>query len=212
MSNTCNTLHSLFNAMERFRFPYDSSRIPSNGIYILFERQERGHNADRIVRVGTHTGKSQLKPRLQQHFVNENKDRSIFRKNIGRALLNKSKDPFLHQWQWDLTTRKNKEKYSKLLDFNKQKEMEIQVTDYIQCNLSFVVFQIINKSERLFMEKSIISTISLCKLCGPSKKWLGLYSPKKKIQESGLWLVNELYKEPLSYPEYSRLKEYCTRQ
>jgi len=30
--------------------------------------------------------------------VNENKDRSIFRKNIGRALLNKDNDPFIEQW------------------------------------------------------------------------------------------------------------------
>jgi hypothetical protein len=35
---------------------------------------------------------------LKEHFVNENKDRSIFRKNIGRALLNKDNDYFIEQW------------------------------------------------------------------------------------------------------------------
>jgi len=32
--------------------------------------------------------------RLLQHFVMENKDRSIFRKNIGRALLARAGDPY----------------------------------------------------------------------------------------------------------------------
>jgi len=48
---------------------------------------------------------------LYQHYhVNENKDRSIFRKNIGRALLDKNKDPYLKIWELDLTYRRNKEK------------------------------------------------------------------------------------------------------
>ena len=41
--------------------------------------------------------------------MTENKDRSIFRKNIGRAILNKNQDPFLGQWELDLTTRKAKD-------------------------------------------------------------------------------------------------------
>jgi hypothetical protein len=32
---------------------------------------------------------------LEQHFIKENKDRSIFRKNIGRAILNKDQDALL---------------------------------------------------------------------------------------------------------------------
>jgi hypothetical protein len=64
-----------------------------NGIYVLFERGEECHDGGRIVRVGTHTGDGQLRSRMLQHFVNENKDRSIFRKNIGRALLNRDRDP-----------------------------------------------------------------------------------------------------------------------
>ena len=42
---------------------------------------------DRIVRIGTHTGENQLRSRLMQHFVKENKNRSIFRKNIGRCFF-----------------------------------------------------------------------------------------------------------------------------
>ncbi|MSP93707.1 MAG: hypothetical protein EXR00_00415 [Alphaproteobacteria bacterium] len=34
-----------------------------------------------------------------------NKDRSIFRKHVGRCLLAKSGDPLLAQWEIDLTTK-----------------------------------------------------------------------------------------------------------
>lgn len=167
--------------------------------FIFFlKKGEKAHGVDRIVRIGTHTGKDQLRSRLQQHFVNENKDRSIFRKNIGRALLNKGKDSFLEYWELDLTTKENKDKFSPQIDFNKQKEIEKQVTKYIQENFSFVVFEVNNKDERLSLESKIISTVSSCKDCKSSENWLGLFSPKDKIKESGLWLVNELYKAPLT--------------
>jgi hypothetical protein len=54
--------------------PFDDSPIPLNGIYILFEDGEIAHGTNRIVRIGTHTGKDQLFSRLKQHFIQENKD------------------------------------------------------------------------------------------------------------------------------------------
>ena len=54
-------------------------------------------------------------------------------------------------------------------------------------------------------ESKIISSISHCNECKGSKDWLGNHSPKKKIRNSGLWLVNELYKEPLSKLYYEEL-------
>ena len=175
--------------------------------YILFEKGETAHSTNRIVRVGTHNGVNQLRSRLFQHFFNENKDRSIFKKNIGRALLNKNKDPFLDKWELDLTTKISKDKYFNSIDFAKQKEIEKQVTKYMQENFSFVVFQIDNKDERLQLEAKIISTVSLCEGCKPSSNWLGLSSPKEKIRESGLWLVNELWKTPLNDKDMVELKE-----
>lgn len=197
MSEMCNKVHQLFNKMRRFHFPFDEYQIPKNGIYVLFEKGEKSHGADRIVRIGTHTGNNQLRSRLFQHFTNENKDRSIFRKNIGRALLKRDNDPFLKQWELDLTTKKAKERFFDKIDFEKQKQIEKRVTNEIQENFSFVVFEMSEKDKRLNVESKIISTISLCNECKPSENWLGLFSPKDKIRESGLWLVNELYKEPL---------------
>lgn len=207
MSKICHNIHQLFNEMQRFSFPFNDNEIPKNGIYILFEKEEIGHNGDRVVRVGTHTGIDQLRSRLKQHFIKENKDRSIFRKNIGRAILKQNNDLFLEQWEWDLTTRANKEKYFPLLDQDKQKEVEKQVSTYIQEAFSFVVFEVNSKEQRLDLESKIISTVSLCTECKPSKPWLGLLSPKQKIRESGLWLVNELYKTPLSNEDLEELKK-----
>ena len=205
--NCCKEIHELFNSMKKHSFPYNPNDIPLNGIYILFQKGEKAHGVDRIVRIGTHTGKDQLRSRLWQHFVNENKDRSIFRKNIGRALLNKDKDSFLEKWELDLTPKENKDRYIKDVDMQKQKQVEKQVTKYLQDNFTFVVFEVLDKDERLELESKIISTVSSCKECHASKDWLGNYSPKDKIRESGLWLVNELYKEPLSEKDMILLKQ-----
>lgn len=101
----CEALHEWANSLPALRFPFADATIPLNGIYVLFEHGEVAHGTNRIVRVGTHTGTGQLRSRLRQHFLVENKDRSIFRKNIGRALLNRDHDPFLPIWELDRTSR-----------------------------------------------------------------------------------------------------------
>jgi hypothetical protein len=210
VSYICNEIHNIFQNLKRYRFPFDINEIPKNGIYILFEKQEIAHSGDRIVRIGTHTGDNNLAKRLKEHFLVENKDRSIFRKNIGRALLNKNNDDFLKQWEWDLTSRANKEKYLPFLDLEKQNYVEKEVTKYIQENFSFAIFEVETKQHRLYFEEKIISTISLCKDCKASKGWLGNYSPVKKIKESGLWLVQGLYKEPLNENDLNKITKFIT--
>jgi hypothetical protein len=207
MSENCNTIHQWFNGIKKFTFPFDKQDIPKNGIYILFEKGEFAHSTNRIVRIGTHTGQNQLRSRLFQHFLKENKDRSIFRKNIGRALLNKNNDSFLEKWELDLTTRNAKDQHSNSVDFDKQKEIEKRVTKFIQDNFSFVVFEIDDKDKRLYFESRIISTVSLCEECKSSENWLGNSSPKEKIRKSGLWLINELWKTPLNDEDMIELKQ-----
>lgn len=206
MSKICNEIHEIFNELKEYSFPFNEKEIPKNGIYILFEKGEKFNDLKRIVRIGTHTGDNQLQSRLKQHFVKENKDRSIFRKNIGRALLNAQNDNFLKHWELDLTTRANKEKYSEHIDFDKQQSIEKKVSEYIHNNFSFVVFEVLEKEQRLRIESRIISTVSNCTNCKPSENWLGLSSPKQKIKDSGLWLVNELWKQSLSENELTELK------
>jgi len=203
----CGAIHQWFSRLIPFEHPIPLDKIPKNGIYILFERDESAHGTNRIVRIGTHTGKNQLRARLSQHFINEKKDRSIFRKNIGRCLLSRTGDPFLEKWDLDLTTRRAKELYGDQVDLSTQEKIEKRVSDYLRWKMSFVVFEVPDKKDRLHLEARIISTVSNCTKCGPSKGWLGSQSPKQKIRDSGLWQVNELYKEPLSQEDLVTLFE-----
>lgn len=188
----CDLIHKFANTLPRFSYPFDKTDIPANGVYFFFEKGETYKGMDRIVRVGTHTGDGNLPSRLDQHLNKENKDRSIFRKNIGRAILNKSNDLFLKDWNLDLTTKAAKEKYSALIDSEKLEATEKQVSEYMRNNLSFSVFEVATKENRLSMERLIIKTISDDDDFKPSDNWLGKSSPVEKIRESGLWLVNEL--------------------
>src|SRR3989338_7994883 len=216
MSPACAKLHNLFNSMPKMRFPFDRGAVPENGIYILFEKGEFAHGTDRIVRVGTHTGNNQLRSRLWQHFENENKDRSIFRKNIGRALLSKTNNPFLNQWEIDLTTKKAKEQFADKIDFKLKNETEKEVSIYIQKHFSFVAFRVDQKEERLRLETRIISTIANCEECKPSENWLGKFCANERFQskrtfanclklsKSGLWLVKGLSGTPFTELELDK--------
>lgn len=193
MSKECTNLHKLFNNLPRFYFPFDKTKIPLNGIYVLFENGETSHGLDRIVRIGTHTGADQLRSRLRQHYILENKDRSIFRKNIGRAILNKRNDWYLKIWEIDFTTRNKKLEFGYLINQKYQSQIESEVSKYIQDNFSFCAFKVEDTNKRLELESKMISTVSKCNECRPSTNCLGNYSPVEKIRLSGLWQVNELY-------------------
>lgn len=207
MDRVCEKLHLMFDTIEKNQFPFEKKSIPRNGIYILFESTESGHGRDRIVRIGTHTGEGKLCSRLQEHFTKEKKDRSIFRKNVGRALLNEKNDDFIYHWNLNLTSRSNKMKFGKLIDSEKQKQVEREVSEIIQKRFRFIVIPIDDKMERLSFERKLISTVSNCDNCGPSKNWLGLNSPIVKIQESGLWQVQGLYGQGLTLEELYILNE-----
>jgi hypothetical protein len=207
----CAELHHWANSLRSHAFPFGCKNIPADGIYILFEVGETAHEGPRIVRVGTHTGKRQLPSRLQQHFMTENKDRSIFRKNIGRAILKRDQDSFLENgWEIDLTTAVAKARFAGAIDPKKLAETEKRVTTYMQSAFTFVVIPVEAKEQRLRLESRIISTVSRCALCRPSPTWLGNHSPKEKICESGLWLVNELYKDPLTKQGFQELVELAS--
>lgn len=187
-------LHKTFNIQKRYYFPFDNlkNEIPKNGIYVIFEKGEKYKQFDRIVRIGTHTGNNQLYSRLKQHYIKENKNRSIFRKNIGRCFLNQEGDPYLEIWNLDSTLKDKKELYSKVIDKDYEMEIEKRITEYIQNHFSFVAFPVEDKTSRLFWESKIASTLAQSKEIQPSPNWLGHYSPKEKIRESGLWQVNGL--------------------
>jgi hypothetical protein len=49
-------------------------------------------------------------------------DRSIFRSNIGKALLNKTNDDYLKIWNIDFTTRKNRKVHGHQRNISKEKQ------------------------------------------------------------------------------------------
>ena len=199
MTSECGKLHDKFSILPRFSLGYQKEQVPSNGIYVVYESGETAHNADRIVRIGTHRGEGNLPKRLNEHLYTPNKDRSIFRKHIGRCILAKRNDPFLQQWEIDLTTRVNREKYGEKIDFVKLEKMEQEVSMYIVNNLSFAVIAVDDKQKRLATESTIISTVATCSECSPSKHWLGLHHPNQKIRNSGLWNVQGLPNSAIRY-------------
>ena len=198
-------LHGLFHHQFRLSFPFDEANIPKNGIYILFEEGEIFGSFDRIVRIGTHTGNNQLRSRLKQHFIKENKNRSIFRKNIGRCILNQTDKTYLPIWELDPTPKKDRAKKEIVIDKNYEERLEKQISNYIQNHLSFCVFAVDTKEARLFWETKIISTLAQSNKIKPSDDWLGYHPTKDKIKQSGLWQVNGLNGNVLTNDEFDEL-------
>jgi hypothetical protein len=207
MSKLCNQVHLLFSSKQAVQFPFNPAKFPENGVYVLFENGEEAHGTKRIVRVGTNAGDGHLRLRLRQHFMQDSKDRSGFRKMIGSAILQRGNDPFLTQWELDLTTKEAKENASPV-DIKRLAEVEKMVTEYMQKHFQLSVIEVKEKEDRVDLESKIISTISRCEECKPSANWLGLHSPREKIRESGLWLTNELYKTQLAQSDIQKLKTY----
>lgn len=186
--------------------------LPKNGVYVIFDKTQRDFGLPRIVRVGTHIRKDNLTNRIKNHFLSEDKDSSIFRKNVGLALLEKdgsTDDLFKKQWKTDFKDA-NKRKYWIDPDFNygfeyleKKAPLEKRVTDYMKENLSFAVIEITGEDFEeikkccLKLEEKLIATLSLDNKLNQKlfPNWLGNFSPENKIKESGLWLVQKLYKK-----------------
>ena len=202
----CVRLHAVIRNSEAHPFPVDKKRMPLNGVYVLFEKREIGHGGMRIVRIGSHTGSDKLPSRMAEHTT-KNKDRSIFRKNIGRAILNKAGDPLLEQWNFDLTSRANRARYGPLVDATRQSQVEEQVTQYFLQSFTFSVIRIDDRERRLVFEKRAIATVAQCPHCRLSPEWLGNFSPLQAIRDSGLWLKQHLAGEPLNPADLEWLDE-----
>lgn len=126
----------------------------------------------------------------------------MFRKHIGRCLL--ADDPFLEQWNFDLTSRANKMKYADRVDMLRQHDVEALVSKHISDNLKFVVFPVEEKHQRLELEKSLLATIKCCADCKPSSNWLGLKHQAEIIRE-GLWNVQGFGGQTLSVSDVQAL-------
>jgi hypothetical protein len=205
MTEVCQYLHDSLSRARRFRLA-DLGRVYLNGVYVLFEHGEYAHGGERIVRVGTHRGQNKLPGRIREHLYTPNKDRSIFRKHVGRCIL--AKDPFLDQWEIDLTSRNARELYADKIDRRQLQETEAEVTRYMNENFSFTALKIGEQFERATVETRLLSTLYHCCDCRVSEKWLGKSHPKSSIISKGkLWNVQGLTGPRLTLGEARRIIE-----
>jgi hypothetical protein len=214
-NQACERLHRVLEALPLISFPFQPEQLPENGIYFFYQRLElwgHGDKSPRIVRVGTHKD-GNFRNRIAEHYLfNEAKmnfgimqsaphDRSIFRKHLGRAILNKSKDPYLAVWNIDFTARDSRVKFSHLRDLQKERSIETEVTTLLRQDFSFKFIELEGQQARMGrngLEAALIGTLAHCRACEASADWLGHHSPKEQVRNSGLWLVQHLACPPLT--------------
>lgn len=182
----CKDLHDRVRRAVRFAHPdyqvppanskeicSDFTKIPKNGVYIMFENGETAHPCDlneRIVRIGISEQPDRLPRRLKSHY-NGN---SVLRKHIGTAIA---------------------ERYGIAVD----KVTKQQIFDYIRKNITFVVIEVNDYEKREELEKALITAVAQCPECNASDKWLGKYCAAPKIHNGKLWNVKHLNsKTPLT--------------
>jgi hypothetical protein len=89
-------LHHAVNKLPVHQFPLDLPQIPRNGIYILCEKGEYAHGANRIVRVGTHTGANQLRSPVIKTRGRHYECKIIYKSAMDPAHLEKDYDSSLY--------------------------------------------------------------------------------------------------------------------
>lgn len=164
-----------------------SPLLPSNGIYLFFERGQRIHIKDdeynRIVRIGINEKQGNFKRRIKGHYRG-NVRGSVFRENIGWALLN-------------LRKKEPKETYGTKRNFKKHcpKVFDTKsISNWFSKFFTFKAFNIHFEKVEKF-EKILIAAFSIYYQYRVSEKqlnlkdWLGQCSCSRrdKIKKSGLW-------------------------
>lgn len=202
MNENCEWLHHILEPLPMYGYPYRQDCIPPNGIYFMYEVCEAYStqgNKLRITRVGSHTGQGNLPKRLGQHFSPADKwmnfrndqpkasDRSIFRKHIGRAMLNRICDPYLEVWEIDFTEKNNRMEKKHLRDIDKEHSLEKRITEWIRNDIGFKFILVDDKTTRCSLEGHCISTIAYCKRCHLSSTWLGSDCTNRVVSEAGIW-------------------------
>lgn len=226
-NSLCKWLHEQLQQLPLVKFPFDLDRLPRNGIYFFYEAGEdwgHGGSLPRIVKIGTSTGNNNFRSRIGQHYLlNEAKmdfdaskpapkDRSVFRKHIGRALLNKAKDMYLSIWNIDFTKRENRRQYKHLRDIEREKTMELAITKQLRERFFFRFITLgDSKEQRLGLEKHLIATVAQCSLCRPSPGWLGSFSLDERIQQNHLWLIQGAKDRPINEADKKTISEAIAR-
>ena len=202
---------------------------PDRGVYLFFEpsevRSDTG-TGPRVVRVGTHAlrerSRSTLRQRLGQHRGSVsgggNHRGSIFRSLIGQALL--ARGDLAPCTSWDV--KRDAVKASEALGMSREAlaiaeaPVERAVTHYIGA-MPFLWLEIDDdpgcRSLRGEIERSAIALLSdygRTQLDPPSPEWLGHFSNRSLVRESGIW--NQHHVEATHDPAFLSLFEQMIAQ
>jgi len=190
----CAEIHRLCSILSIFKEPSD---VPfGNGLYLFYEKGELSEHAPsgRIVRVGNHPrSQNGLKRRLELHYSG-NKNSSVFRKFLGGAILRKS-DP-RHPCLLPAPGKGHWEKQD-MPTCEKCEPIETEVSKLLRDDFWFRCIEIDDQNLRNALEKKLIATISLCRVCEPSENWLGKFTYSENVRGSGLWNSDYVFDQSL---------------
>jgi hypothetical protein len=183
---------------------------PNRGVYFFFEAGEIRSGSGmgpRVVRVGTHGLKlganSTFWQRLSQHRGSErggNHRGSIFRSLVGEALKGEGQNMEPESWGIGSDPGKGAAKlgvsHPDIID--RERELEVRVSRYIG-GMPFVWLPIEDepgpKSSRGYIERNTIALLSNYAgnaVDSPSANWLGRFSSRERVRQSGLWNNNHV--------------------
>lgn len=136
---------------------------------------------------------------FEKHFLGE-KDHSVFRKQIGRAILC---DDCERLANWNIKRKIN--------GYKPDYETEEKVSQYLaeKCYCIVVAIDDTKKVEEL--EKKMTATVAQCNECCPSENWLGKKSPQDKIKKYGMWQIQHLVGEELSDDDLSEIEKHLIK-
>jgi len=181
-----------------------SEELPKQGVYFFFDNGEPTKFSTivpRLVRVGTHGvsagSVATLRNRLRTHLGTRsgagNHRASVFRLHVGRAIIERDRlQQFYPNWGKGQSASRD---IAQL-----EAPLESKVSEYIG-NLRVLFIPVLDTagvgSMRATIERQFISmfTESLCAIEESSPSWLGRFSDKPSIRDSGLWNVRDVGSE-----------------
>lgn len=164
-AGTCADLHALLTkTRRRLTFPPPFIQLPLNGVYFIFEKGQSSHDADRIIRIGSHRGPNRLVARLWEHAMPHG--RSIFRWDLGKALIRKPGTSGIDPIPMEFWEAESNERLKEIGGSNVEVDrFEVQLSAYISKTFEFSVIGTADQAQGMELEKACIATVATCAHC-----------------------------------------------
>ena len=190
--------------------------LPERGVYFFFEPgEERSHTDEgpRVVRVGIGPKKDSAKvatlsTRLGKHKGNKGDEgghhrSSVFRREIGEALMERD-DIECPTWKIRGTAPRSVRESEVALEQGVSKVIR---------QMPFLWVSVDGWSKREYIEKNataLLSNFDKSPLDLPSDTWLGRWSTRRKVRESGQW--NSDYVDAIHDPKFLDVLESAVKE